>query len=235
VSALERLRELTGRHLLEPGADARLAALLELLATDVRAPSAVTAIDQAVDIHVADSLSALGVSAVRNARRIADIGSGAGFPGLVLAVALPAADVTLVESNARKCDFLERALALTGVRNASVVCARAEAWPGGLGLHDAVTARAVGSLALLCEYAAPLMAVGGTLVAWKGAPSPGERAAGERAARELGLEPGTVLRTEPYTGSTGHHLYMYLKTADTPSRFPRRPGVARKHPLGAES
>jgi 16S rRNA (guanine527-N7)-methyltransferase len=172
VSALERLRELTERHLLEPGADARLAALLELLATDVRAPSAVTAIDQAVDIHVADSLSALGVSAVRNARRIADIGSGAGFPGLVLAVALPAADVTLVESNARKCDFLERALALTGVRNARVVCARAEAWPRGLGLHDAVTARAVGSLALLCEYAAPLMAVGGTLVAWKGAPSP---------------------------------------------------------------
>jgi 16S rRNA (guanine527-N7)-methyltransferase len=234
VSAPERLRELAERHGLEAGSTARLEALLELLATDVRAPSAVTAVDGAVDIHVADSLTALGVPAVRDARRIADIGSGAGFPGLVLAVALPVAHVALVESNRRKCDFLERALALTGVGNAQLVCARAEAWPAGLGVHDVVTARAVGSLALLCEYAAPLMAVGGTLVAWKGAVSPGERSAGDRAARELGLEPRAVLRTAPYTGSTGHHLHMYLKTADTPSRFPRRPGVARKHPLGAE-
>jgi 16S rRNA (guanine527-N7)-methyltransferase len=104
-----------------------------------------------------------------------------------------------------------------------------------LGGHDVVTARAVGSLALLCEYAAPLLALGGTLVAWKGAAPAGERSAGDRAARELGLEPGAVLRTEPYTGSAGHHLHMYLKTADTPSSFPRRPGAARKHPLGGSS
>ncbi|MGD0980402.1 MAG: 16S rRNA (guanine(527)-N(7))-methyltransferase RsmG [Solirubrobacteraceae bacterium] len=232
MTAPERLHDLAARHRLGDAERTRLAALLELLATDVRAPSAVTASDEAVDIHVADSLSALGVSAVRDARRIADIGSGAGFPGLVLAIALPDAEVALVESNRRRCDFLERALTLTGAHNARVVCARAEAWPAGLGGQDLVTARAVGSLALLCEYAAPLLAVGGTLVAWKGTATDVERAAGDRAARELGLEPGAVLRTEPYTGSAGHHLHMYIKRADTPSSFPRRPGVARKRPLG---
>lgn len=235
MSSRERLDQLAECHGLEAAAVARLAALLELLATDVGAPSAVTEVSAAVDIHVADSLTALGLSAIRDARRIADIGSGAGFPGLVLAIALPDAEVALVESNRRKCDFLERARALTGASNARVVCARAEAWTDGLGFNDAVTARAVGSLALLCEYAAPLLVVGGALVAWKGAAPAGERASGDSAARDVGLEPGPVLRTEPYTGSSGHHLHMYLKRADTPSSFPRRPGVARKHPLGGDS
>ena len=235
MTAPERLHELAERHVLGSDARTRLAALLELLASDVTAPSAVTAAAAAVDIHVADSLTALDVPAISAAQRIADVGSGAGFPGLVLAIALPEADVALVESNRRKCDFLERARTVSGTSNATVVCARAEAWPAGLGGHDVVTARAVGSLALLCEYAAPLLALGGTLVAWKGAAPAGERSAGDRAARELGLEPGVVLRTEPYTGSAGHHLHMYLKTADTPSSFPRRPGVARKHPLGGGS
>ena len=169
MTAPERLHELAERHVLGSGARTRLAALLELLASDAMAPSAVTATAAAVDIHVADSLTALDVPAISAARRIADIGSGAGFPGLVLAIALPEADVALVESNRRKCDFLERARAASGTSNATVVCARAEAWPAGLGGHDVVTARAVGSLALLCEYAAPLLALGGTLVAWKGA------------------------------------------------------------------
>jgi 16S rRNA (guanine527-N7)-methyltransferase len=85
---------------------------------------------------------------------------------------------------------------------------------------------------LLCEYAAPLLAPGGMLVAWKGAVAPAEALAGDRAAREVGLGAAAVVRVEPYRGSATHHLHMYLKTADTPSRFPRRPGVARKHPLG---
>jgi 16S rRNA (guanine527-N7)-methyltransferase len=85
---------------------------------------------------------------------------------------------------------------------------------------------------VLCEFAAPLLALGGTLMAWKGAASTAERLAGDRAAAELGLEQAVVVRTAPYPGSTAHHLHMYRKTADTSSRFPRRPGVARKHPLG---
>jgi 16S rRNA (guanine527-N7)-methyltransferase len=233
MTANERLAELVERYELGNEAAPRLAALLGLLAADQRAPSSVTAVDVATDVHVADALSALGAAPLRDAQRIADIGSGAGFPGLVLAIALPHAQVALVESARRKCDFLERAVSLTGAANAVVVCARAEEWREGLASNDVVTVRAVGPLALLCEYAAPLLVVGGTLVAWKGTVSPDEARAGDRAAAELGLEPAVVVRSSPYPRSAGHHLHMYRKIADTPSRFPRRPGAARKHPLGA--
>jgi 16S rRNA (guanine527-N7)-methyltransferase len=232
VTVAERLTQLAERHRLDSEVRERLGALLEILASDPLAPTSVTDADAAVDIHLADALTALEVTAIRAARRIADIGSGAGLPGLALAIALPQAEVALVESARRKCDFLERAVAITHASNATVVCARAEAWPEGLNRHDAVTARAVGSLALLCEYGAPLLVVGGSLLAWKGEVTDPEAAAGDRAARELGLEPAVVVRTEPYPGSVGHHLHMYLKTAVTPSRFPRRTGVASKHPLG---
>jgi 16S rRNA (guanine527-N7)-methyltransferase len=232
MMATERLAELVERYGLGSEAAARLAELLGLLAADQHAPSSVTDVDVATDVHVADALSALDAAPLRDARLIADIGSGAGFPGLVLAIALPHANVALVESVRRKCEFLERAVSLTGTANATVVCSRAEEWREGLASNDVVTVRAVGPLALLCEYAAPLLVVGGTLVAWKGEVSPAEALAGDRAAGELGLERAVVVRSSPYPRSAGHHLHMYRKIANTPSRFPRRPGVARKHPLG---
>jgi 16S rRNA (guanine527-N7)-methyltransferase len=232
VSAPRRVEQLALQYGLAPDAAPRLKALLELLAADPLAPSAVTSPGRAADTHVADALSGLEIPELRKAQSVADLGSGAGFPGLVLAIALPLAEVSLVESVGRRCEFLERALAATTTANAAVVCARAEAWPEGLARHDVVTARALGPLALICEYAAPLLTLGGRLIAWKGRVSPAEQVAGDRAADELGLEPAGVIRSRPYPASAEHHLHIYVKTADTPSRFPRRPGVARKRPLG---
>jgi 16S rRNA (guanine527-N7)-methyltransferase len=232
VIVAARVDDLVFRYGLPSGAGEQLLALLALIASDPLVPSTVRVLERAVDVHLADSLSALELAATRAATRIADLGSGAGFPGLALAVALPEARVSLLESSQRKCAFLERALIAAGVSNSRVVCERAESWADGLVSCDLVTARAVGPLALLCEYAAPLLVRGGTLVAWKGAVGQAELAAGETAAAELGLEPVSVVRTEPYPGSAGHHLHTFVKTTDTPSRFPRRPGAARKHPLG---
>jgi 16S rRNA (guanine527-N7)-methyltransferase len=232
MSAAERLAQLALGYRLAADAAPRFGRLLELLESDPRAPSSVTASAAAVDRHVADSLSALEIAPLRAARQIADIGSGAGFPGLVLAIALPQARITLLESVGRRCEFLERARVATGTTNAAVVCARAEAWPAGLAQHDIATARALGPLALLCEYAAPLLVIGGRLIAWKGKVSRVEQAAGDRAAGELGLEAAGVIRSRPYPGSEEHHLHIYAKTAATPIRFPRRPGAARKRPLG---
>jgi 16S rRNA (guanine527-N7)-methyltransferase len=234
VNAADRLHQLARRHDLAGDAPPRLLSLLELLAGDPHTPSAVTDLDSAVDIHVADSLSALTLEPVRRARQIADIGSGAGFPGLVLAIALPGAHVALVESTRRRCEFLERARAATATGNATVVCARAESWAEGISRHDLVTARALAPLAVLLEYAAPLLRVGGTLVAWKGAASEAELAAAGAAGAILGIEPARAIRVKPYAGSAEHHLHMYVKAFDTPNRFPRRPGVARKRPLGHE-
>jgi len=183
---------------------------------------------------VADSLSGLEAAALPPARRVADIGSGAGFPGLVLAVALPGARVDLVESGRRKADVIARLAAAAGVENARAVPSRAEEWAAAEGreAYDAVTARAVASLAVLAEYAAPLLCDGGSLVAWKGARDEVEELAGRAAAAALGLEAEEPLRVEPFPAARDRHLHVFRKVAPTPPRFPRRAGMARKRPLG---
>ncbi len=232
MSTVERrLAELGQRWGLEDAQLRTLNQLLELLAADQHAPSTVRG-PTAVDVHVADSLSALALEPVRRATSVADLGSGAGFPGVVLAVALPHARVALVESAARKCAFLGRLVATLGTANAWVVHARAEAWPEGVGAQDLVVARALAPLAVVCEYAAPLLAAGGTLVAWKGEVATAESRSGELAAQMLGLRAEGVVRSAPYAGSVAHHLHVFRKVAQTPSEYPRRPGVARKRPLG---
>jgi 16S rRNA (guanine527-N7)-methyltransferase len=97
---------------------------------------------------------------------------------------------------------------------------------------DLVTARAVASLPVLVEYAAPLLRLGGQLVAWKGARDEAEELGGEAAGRAVGLSPVRVGRVSPFPGAHSRHLHFYAKTAPTPARFPRRPGMARKRPLG---
>jgi 16S rRNA (guanine527-N7)-methyltransferase len=231
-AARELAAPLVARWDLESPAGDQLAALLGVLGDDVTAPTAVREPREAADAHLADSLVALELEAVRAAGRIADLGSGAGFPGLALAVGLPDARVALVESAARKCAFLERATAAAGVPNAEVVHARAEEWPGGGEAHDLVTARALAALPVVVEYAAPLLAVGGALVAWRGRRDRDAEAAAARAAATVGLEPGEVRHVQPYPAARDRHLHVFRKTAPTPSRFPRRPGMARKRPLG---
>ena len=193
---LDLVEPLAARWQLEPPEPGRLAALLEML-EDPAAPTTVRRPSEAADAHVADSLVALELDAVRSARTIADLGSGVGFPGLALAVALPGARVALVESAERRCAFLRRAVRAAGLDNAEVVHARAEQWAAGAGAQDLVTARALATLPVLVEYAAPLLELGGALVAWKGRRDPGEEAAGARAAAEVGLEPIEVRRVRP--------------------------------------
>jgi 16S rRNA (guanine527-N7)-methyltransferase len=210
----------------------RLSALLTALEGDEHAPTAAQERDLAIYVHLADSLMALDLAAVRAAGTVADLGSGAGFPGLALAIALPAASVTLVESQRRKCEFLERAISASDVPNAAVVCSRAESWPEGLGNQDVVTARALAPQPVVLEYAAPLLRVGGTFVDWRGARDRDEELAASRAAGELGMSLEEVRWVEPFPGARDRHLHVFVKIAPTPSRYPRRAGVARKRPLG---
>jgi 16S rRNA (guanine527-N7)-methyltransferase len=232
VADLERLAQ---RYELPAGAPGALGRLLGALATDEHAPTTVRMPEEAVDVHVADSLVALELPAVRGARFIADLGAGAGFPGLPLAVALPEATVALVESNARKCAFIRRAAAAAGLENVEVVARRAESWSAGLGRCDVVTARALAPLGVLAEYAAPLLCEGGVLMAWKGRRDPDEERTAASAAAELGMALEEIRPVRPYEGAEHRHLHVLRKVAPTPDRFPRRPGMARKRPLGAGS
>jgi 16S rRNA (guanine527-N7)-methyltransferase len=226
------LAKLVVRYGLPAGAGPRLEALLAALTDDPHAPTTVRDPMTAVRDHLADSLVALGLTPVRQASRVADLGAGAGLPGLPLAISLPAATVSLVESNGRKCEFLERTRAACAATNATVINTRAEDWVDGRESCDLVTARALAPLAVVAEYAAPLLAIGGALVAWRGRRDPAEEAAAARAAGELGLELRPPAPVAPYPGALHRHLHVLVKVAPTPPRFPRRAGMARKRPLG---
>jgi 16S rRNA (guanine527-N7)-methyltransferase len=209
----------------------QLRSVLEALERDEHAPTAIRDPREAAGAHVADSLVALQVDGLREARSIADLGAGAGFPGLALAVALPRARVSLVESQRRKCEFLRRASASAEIENALVVCARAEEWGDGLGANEAVVARALAAQPVVLEYAAPLLTLGGTLVDWRGRRSETQERASAAAAEMLGLQLLEILRVEPFEGATDRHLHVFEKSRETPARYPRRAGVARKRPL----
>lgn len=220
---------------LEPAMRAALGRVLDLLERERSSVSSVRDPALAWRVHVADSLSGLEVDELAQAARIADIGSGAGFPGLALAVAMPGCSVDLVESVRRKCDFITRAIGVAGAQRAKVVCERSEDWAAenGREAYDAVTARAVGRLSTLAELASPMLRDGGVLVAWKGRRDAEEEAEASRAADRLGMAPERILPVGPYAGSRHRHLHVLRKNGPTPSGLPRRPGLAKKRPFGA--
>jgi len=217
---------------LEPEARAALQKVLELLAAERASVSSVVD-ERAWLVHVADSLTGLEVPALREAGRIADIGSGAGFPGLALAVSLPDSQVDLIESVGRKCNFMRRAIEAAGIANANVLNARSEEIAAaGRDAYDAVTARAVGRLSTLAELASPLLHDRGVLVAWKGRRDEDEEAQLERAAESLAMDPEQILDVGDRAGSKHRHLHVLRKVGTTPLDLPRRPGMAKKRPRG---
>jgi 16S rRNA (guanine527-N7)-methyltransferase len=213
---------------------AAITRVLELLREERASVSSVTEPERAWKVHVADSLTGLEVDDLRKARRIADIGSGAGFPGLVLGVALPGSQVDLIESVGRKCEFIQRAIEAARIGNARVVNERSEALAAGEGreAYGAVTARAVGRLSTLAELASPLLRENGVLVAWKGRRDDEEEAQLANASEQLAMRPEEILAVGPYAGSEHRHLHVVRKSGQTPPGLPRRAGIAKKRPRG---
>jgi 16S rRNA (guanine527-N7)-methyltransferase len=226
-----RLEAVAAEHGLDEAAAERLAAVLDLVSTDSHAPTSVTAPAEVVDVHIADSLSALPVLDELDPRLLADVGSGAGFPGTPLAVARPGIGVDLLEAARRSCEFLERVRAAVGLERLRVVNRRAEEWAleEGRTRYDVVVVRAVAPLPVLLEYAAPLLRDQGALIAWKGSE---EEPGAAEAAELLGMELVRVLPTKPYPASRSRRLYLYRRVRPVPGSFPRRPGVARRRPIG---
>ena len=220
---------------LTPEARLKLEAVLDLIAADPRSLTSVRDPEEAWRAHVADSLTGLEVPALCDASRIADLGAGAGFPGLVLALALPQAQVDLIESVSRKCEFMREAAEKAGISNVLVVNARSEehgaAEAPGREAYDAVTARAVARLATLAELASPLLRQGGVLVAWKGRRDADEEAELERVLKATAMELEDVIEVGESAGYEHRHLHVLKKTGITPVNLPRRPGMAKKRPL----
>ncbi|HEU5206004.1 MAG TPA: RsmG family class I SAM-dependent methyltransferase [Gaiellaceae bacterium] len=150
-----------------------------------------------------------------NGRRVVDVGSGGGSPGVPLAVALPGRTFTLLEAERRKCGFLERFA--HELPNVEVVWGRAEEHP--LETYDVALAKALAKPPVAVELCAPLVARGGAVVLWLG-----ETADREQVARAAAL---VACRLESDSGG----LVVLRKIDATPAGFPRRPGVAKKRPL----
>ena len=219
--------------MIDAAARAKLETVLELLAQERASVSSVVD-ERAWQVHVEDSLTGLEVADLREAERIADVGAGAGFPGLVLAVALPGAQVDLVESVGRKCEFMRRAAEAAGIANVSVLNTRSEdlAAGEGRGTYDAISARAVGRLSTLAELASPLLKPNGVLVAWKGKRDEDEERQLENAAEALAMRPEAILDVGDRAGSEHRHLHVVRKSGPTPENLPRKPGIAKKRPKG---
>jgi 16S rRNA (guanine527-N7)-methyltransferase len=184
--------------------------------------------------HFVDSLAATRWLTFRAGERLIDIGSGAGFPGVPLAVSAPGLAVVLLEAARKKADFLNELIAALSLKNVKVVCGRAEEYGHAADYRerfDWVVARAVAPLRELVEYAVPFVRPGGAFVAYKGARGSKEAEAALYAIRLLGATIEKVVEYSlPRSGEQRLLIFM-RKTAPTPPSFPRRAGMPHKKPL----
>ncbi len=190
--------------------------------------------DQIVAKHFLDSLSVLTATGCLNGQRVADVGTGAGFPGLVLKIACPTMHLTLIESVGKKAAFCRHIVETLALPDVAILTARAEEvgrMEGQRETYDWAVARAVARLPILAEYLLPLVKLGGGMLAQKGETAPREV---QEAARALQILGGKVekIHTLELPGITEtRHLIVVRKTAATPARYPRRPGIPAKRPL----
>ena len=170
-------------------------------------------------------------------RRIIDIGSGAGIPGIPLKLALPGSEVTLLDSNRKKCDFMEHVVAELQLEGVTVVNARAEDAAREVEHregYELATARGVASLSVLAEYALPFLQLGGVAVLPKGPDHAALNAEADDAAYvadELGATPAIIQAVAHPGNSATDHIVYWLKVRPTPNRYPRRAGMPSKRPL----
>jgi 16S rRNA (guanine527-N7)-methyltransferase len=185
--------------------------------------------------HFLDSLSvSLALPELRSPLAVIDVGSGAGFPGLPLKIALPDIVLTLLEATAKKTAFLEHVVGVLGLTGVTILTARAEAAgrrPDRREQYDLAVARAVAALPVLAEYTLPLVKVGGRVILQKGQEPSSEIEAAARALQILGGRVGDV-RPVPIPGlEAARHLVVIEKERPTPAIYPRRPGLPAKKPL----
>ena len=189
--------------------------------------------------HVLDSLSCLLFTPLKNARKVGDIGSGGGLPGIPLAVVLPDAEVTLFESTGKKAEFLRYAVEELGLANVRVVNARIEESARNenhRGRYEICTARALARLSVVSEYSMPLLRRGGRVVAMKGRVDADEWTEGERALETLGGRVSEQIQVHylPDNEQRERRLVLLEKSEETPSVYPRRTGTPARSPLGAK-
>ena len=188
--------------------------------------------------HFLDSLLPLKASGlIPEEGRLIDVGTGAGFPGLPLAIARPSLQVTLLEAQGKRCQFLQAVCQALGLENVTIINDRAEnlgRTEGHREGYDRAVARAVAALPVLAEYLLPFVREGGMALCWKGPAVAGEQADGAAAAARLGGRLLPLVDMEGCGEETGHVIAPMEKTEKTLPLYPRKNGMPAKRPLKAD-
>ena len=197
--------------------------------------TAITGADEAVEKHYLDALRLSVCLPKEGSFAALDVGSGAGFPGMPLAIFYPDAQWTLLDATGKRCDFLRAAATDLGLSNVRVLCGRAEELGRDVQhreTYDLVTARAVAPLATLSELCLPFAKVGGRFAAYKGEQADAELAAAQTALSTCG---GVLAETVSYrTQGAARAILLFQKTEATPEKYPRRNGMPAKRPIANE-
>lgn len=191
--------------------------------------------DEIVDRHFIDSLMILRSPYVTPGSRWIDVGTGAGFPGLVLAMAVPDLHMTLLDAQQKRLNFLDAVIGEAGIQNASTIHLRAEEgarMKEFREMFDVAAARAVAPLNVLSEYLLPYVRVGGCALCWKGPALQDELEAGRRAAHLLGGRLEMPIRCNVYGRDWNHTILPLRKKEKTAAAYPRKSGVPKTKPLG---
>ncbi len=190
--------------------------------------TAITEDTAVAKLHLLDSLTVLCCADLRG-KSLIDVGCGAGFPGVPLAIACPEAKITLLDSLGKRMKWLEQVLPTLGI-SATCVTARAEeAVTGCRETYDYATSRAVARLNILLELTAPYVKVGGAVLALKGTAAREELAECKNAIQQLGLKLEEV-KEFPIDG-TNHAIILLRKVSPTPKQYPRRFAKIKQAPL----
>lgn len=190
--------------------------------------TAITEDRQVAKLHLLDSLTVLACADLKG-KRLIDVGCGAGFPGVPLAIACPEADVTLLDSLGKRMKWLESVLPQLSVQAQCITARAEEAVAQRREQYDYATSRAVARLNILLELTAPYVKVGGAVLAMKGAAAREELAECKNAIRQLGLKLEKV-KEFPIDG-TAHAVIILRKIAPTPKQYPRRYAKIKQSPL----
>ena len=184
--------------------------------------------------HFLDSYSCVLAWKANPPKRLVDVGTGAGFPGIPLKIVYPTKHVTLVESVGKKAMFCQHVIQTLGLDDIEVIQSRAEDL-GQKSAHresyDWAVARAVAQLNILSEYLLPLVKVGGTMLAQKGESGPAEAQSAEKAMKILGGKLKQIIPVELPGVPDDRYLVMVDKVAATPPKYPRKAGIPMKIPL----